>query len=105
MIIREREPEVIYTTPSNDWSAVNAIIALIVVAVLGVVVYYFSVANTNRIDMSVAPQPPTVIQMPAAAPATPPITVNTPPAAPSTTNVTVTPPADSTTTTDSTSNQ
>jgi hypothetical protein len=106
MIIREQEPAVVYTTPASDWSAANAIIALVVVAVLGVVVYYFSVMNTNHIDnttINPAPQAPTIIQTPAATPA--PVTINNPPAAPSTTNVTVTPPAADSSSSDTSSSQ
>lgn len=98
MIIKEREPAVVYTTGSSDWSAANAIIALVVVAVLGVVVYYFSIVNSNRFDSSASiPQPPTIIQMPAQAPAAPStVTVNSPPAAPSSVTVKepASPPAD-----------
>src|ERR1700728_4515286 len=92
MITQEREP-VVYTTGSSDWSAANAIIALVVVAVLGGVVYYFRVVNSNRFDSSAAiPQPPTIIQMPAQTPAAPSsVTVYSPPAAPS--SVTVNSPA------------
>ena len=66
MIIQEREPIVIRDTNTNDWSAANAIIALVVIAVLGFVIYYFAMMSPSytRIDTTTntpAPAATTII--------------------------------------------
>jgi hypothetical protein len=59
MIVRERQP-VIYTSTANDWSAVSIVLAGLVLALLGFMVYYFSIMNAAEMA-NVAPQQ-TVIQ-------------------------------------------
>lgn len=47
MIIQEKEPIIIRDTYTSDWSAANALIALVVIAVLGFVIYYFAIMNPS----------------------------------------------------------
>ena len=102
MIIREKEQDVLVTSPQSDSTAAYAIIALVLMSIIGFAIYYFSSANTVNTttvlpapapssttiinqappasipEVPMAPQPAPATQVvvpvpvPAAAPATPP---------------------------------
>ncbi|HEY9777659.1 MAG TPA: hypothetical protein V6C81_28100 [Planktothrix sp.] len=68
MLVQERQP-VLYTSTSNDWSAASIILAGVVVAMLGFLLYYFSIMHAVEMTRLPAGPPQTVLHEMSAIPA------------------------------------
>lgn len=58
MIIREKDPDVLVTSPQSDSTAAYAIIALVFLSIIGFAIYYFS-STSSVTTTTVQPAPST----------------------------------------------
>ncbi|MBS1954976.1 MAG: hypothetical protein JST89_12375 [Cyanobacteria bacterium SZAS-4] len=85
MIIREKDPDVLVTSPQSDSTAAYAIIALVFLSIIGFAIYYFSsTSSVTTTTVQPAPAAPSMTVINQAPPASVPEVPMAPQPAPAT---------------------